>query len=222
MRYRMLIGALILMIAGAVWTPGARAQCNGEYIRLHVIANSDDEADQSVKHRVRDAILDAYGDTFAAKRGIAEAEDAISAHLGAINSLARDTLRQNGMSYTAHSEYGLFSFPTRQYGDCILPAGEYRALRVVLGEGAGANWWCVLFPPLCVHDTSDQDKSDDGETDAEKETKDTAEETETAETTEAAEETEESGDPEGDKRGEKEARPKVKFKIVEWFEDIFS
>lgn len=211
MRYRVLAGALILMIAGAVWSPGACAGfAKEDCIRLHVIANSDREADQAVKHLVRDAILDRYGDVFASSGDTAETERTISASLPAITSIAQTVLNENGMSCGVSSEYGVFSFPTRQYGDALLPAGEYRALRVVLGEGAGANWWCVLFPPLCVHDTSAREKADTSDQ-------------EEAEETEVEEDAEESGeDGVSDQPGdEKEARPKVKFKIAEWIKGIF-
>lgn len=219
MRQRILAGALILIILGAIWSPAAGAHReSGEYIRLHVIANSDGAADQAVKHKVRDAILNAYGETFASKNDMAETEHTIQANLEEITSIAQETLRDNGMPYGAVSRYGIFPFPTRQYGDCVLPAGEYHALRVILGEGTGANWWCVLFPPLCVHDTSDHDQ-------AEKQGKEKTEETENKEEQEESEETGE-GDSEASRdeaeaKDEKESRPKIKFKIVEWVKGIF-
>ena len=212
MRQRLLIGALIIMIMGMVWTPAAGAhRGDGDYIRLHVIANSDSEADQAVKHKVRDAILDAYGDTFAAENDITDAEYTIHHNLETITAIARRTLTQNGMSYGAVSQYGMFPFPTRQYGDVLLPAGKYHALRVILGEGAGANWWCVLFPPLCVHDTSARDQADESD----EEEKDEAPEIE--------EEAEQAGDDDESsaEQEEKETRPKIKFKIVEWVKGIF-
>ena len=229
MRRRILIGAIIIMILGAIWSPAAGAhRGSGDYILLHVIANSDSASDQAVKHRVRDAILDAYGDTFASEKDIAEAEHAIYANLAAITDIAGKTLRDNGMPYGAVSKYGMFPFPTRQYGDCILPAGEYHALRVILGDGSGANWWCVLFPPLCVHDTSDQEqanKQGKGDTGKVEKTEE-AEKPEETEITEEPEKSEKTGDStesqtETVSRDEKESRPKIKFKIVEWVKGIF-
>ena len=221
MRYRILIGALIVMILGSAWSPAAGARRgNGDYIRLHVIANSDSLADQAVKHKVRDAILDAYGDTFAAEKDMTEAERTIHADLSAITAVVQKTLKESGMPYGAASEYGMFPFPTRQYGDCILPAGEYHALRVILGEGAGANWWCVLFPPLCVHDTSDQDKADKPDEEGKEEIEKKEESEEETEIEEKKEETGDTADSSKDGK-KKKARPKIKFKIVEWIKDIF-
>lgn len=204
MRYRAWIGALIMLLAGA-GTPAAGAQRQkGEYIRLHVIAHSDHEADQAVKYLVRDAILTQYGEAFAESGDTGEAEHIISANLSGITATARKVLRENGMPYGAASEYGVFSFPTRQYGDALLPAGEYRALRVVLGDGAGANWWCVLFPPLCVYDASAEEEPEEPEAEA------------------AEDEPELAAEDEEQQEKPKKERPKIKFKIVEWVRDIFS
>lgn len=202
--------AAILFIAGCM--PGAFAQTqDDDYIRLHVIANSDTDSDQAVKHKVRDAILAQYGNTFAAAQDMDAAEQTIRAELSAINVIAEKTLEKNGMPYGAHSEYGIFSFPTRQYGDCILPAGRYHALKVILGNGEGANWWCVLFPPLCVCDTSahDKDKEDKTET-KESESISTAKKDAPADAAESPAPVK-----------EKESRPKIKFKIVEWVKKLF-
>jgi len=215
MRHRILIGAVIILVLGTIWTPPAGARESGDYIRLHVIANSDSPADQAVKHKVRDAILDAYGDTFASEKSLAEAGQTICDNLPAISAIARRTLLENGMPYGAVSKYGMFPFPTRQYGDCVLPAGEYHALRVILGEGSGANWWCVLFPPLCVNDTSAHDKAaKKAETKEEEEKEDTIEEPEAEEN---------AGDTAGSaaNAAEKEKRPQIRFKIVEWVKGIF-
>lgn len=118
--------------------------------RLHVIANSDSEEDQSAKLRVRDAILKKTGSAFRSIPDRREARALILREGGSILAAANTALRDAGMEYGAQLEMGEFAFPERQYGEEVYPAGEYPALRVVLGEGKGQNWWCVVFPPLCT------------------------------------------------------------------------
>ena len=103
-------------------------------------------ADQAVKLQVRDAILACMEPGDSAK----EAEAFVRDHGAELLQAAEDVLRERGFSYSAQLMLGDYAFPDRIYGDTLYPAGTYRALRVVLGEGAGQNWWCVLFPPLCI------------------------------------------------------------------------
>ena len=122
-----------------------------DVIRLHILAASDGESDQNDKLAVRDAILSEYGDLFRAFSDRAEAENALTEELrDAIAKTAKATLSERGrpspVSVTLREE----DYPTRDYGALSLPAGRYLSLRVVIGEGAGQNWWCVLFPPLCT------------------------------------------------------------------------
>ncbi|MBO4384427.1 MAG: stage II sporulation protein R [Clostridia bacterium] len=134
-----------------------------ECIRLHVIANSDSDADREVKLKVRDAILACARESFTASdRDEAEAE--LMSLGGEFLSAAENTLSQNGMDYGAELYLGEFDFPDRVYGRKLYPAGKYKALRVVLGSGEGHNWWCVMFPPLCLVETEDEpaEFNDDG------------------------------------------------------------
>lgn len=117
-----------------------------DILRLHVIANSDSAADQAVKLSVRDAVLAAVE----AQPSAEQTRDYLLTHGSEILSAAETTLRENGFSYGAQLMLGSYEFPDRTYGDAFFPAGEYEALRIVLGAGAGQNWWCVLFPPLCI------------------------------------------------------------------------
>ena len=117
--------------------------------RLHVIANSDSAEDQAVKLKVRDAIIEQMGEMDgAADREQAEAYT--KEHLQELVERANQVLRKNGFSYTATAEIGSFDFPDKTYGGICFPAGTYRALRIHLGQSVGQNWWCVLFPPLCL------------------------------------------------------------------------
>ena len=149
------LAALVLLVVFVAWS-GWRLQAEQAYnlhnlIRLHVVANSDQPADQEVKLEVRDAILGASEDLFAAK----VPDDAIGlvkANLSLFQRVAENVLVANGYDYAVGAEFGTFSFPERAYGPLVLPAGDYQALRIVLGEGKGANWWCILFPPLCYLD----------------------------------------------------------------------
>ena len=120
-------------------------------LRLHILANSDSEEDQEVKLRVRDAILELFDGGL----GAGSSEEAYERMLAIgeeIQSAAERVLSENGMDQTVTLEAGEFDFPERTYGEEIYPAGRYTALRVILGAGEGHNWWCVMFPPLCVID----------------------------------------------------------------------
>ena len=115
-------------------------------LRLHVIANSDSPEDQAVKLRVRDALLS----LMEGKQTLQEAKRFLLENRSLLQQAAERTLEENGFPYGASFHLGVYPFPDRDYGDVTYPAGNYEALRVVLGEGQGQNWWCVLFPPLCI------------------------------------------------------------------------
>lgn len=126
------------------------AEIRQRVLRLHVIANSDSEADQAVKLLVRDAILQEGADLFDGSDDIAHAVARLAPNLDRLTAIANRVLAENGMDYTATVTLGESYFNTRTYGDFTLPAGRYMAVRVLLGEGVGHNWWCVMFPPLCL------------------------------------------------------------------------
>lgn len=119
-------------------------------LRLHVVANSNSQEDQSVKLKVRDDLLCFSGEAMADAQSSAEAEDYVLGHIGEIAQNAKTVLTENGFDYTAAVSVGEFYFPEKQYGDTVYPAGNYQAVKIVLGEGKGDNWWCVIFPPLCI------------------------------------------------------------------------
>jgi stage II sporulation protein R len=123
-------------------------------VRLHVIANSNDPIDQKIKLKIRDNILDYMRDKSVGVTSAAYAKKIIEANLDDIEKITNTTLAANGFEYTSKAMLGTYPFPTKAYGNVSLPAGEYQALRVVLGSGGGANWWCVMFPPLCFVDVS--------------------------------------------------------------------
>ncbi|MDR1927697.1 MAG: stage II sporulation protein R [Oscillospiraceae bacterium] len=121
-----------------------------EVLRLHVIAHSDSEADQSAKLAVRDAILREGATLFDGSVTAAQAQTAVLPRKEALETCARRVLRARGLDYSVQVSVGVEYFNTRSYEDITLPAGRYQALRVILGEGKGRNWWCVMFPPLCL------------------------------------------------------------------------
>lgn len=123
-------------------------------IRFHVIAHSDTETDQVLKRVVRDKIVNALAHQFEEVQSVDTARQQIQKNLNYLEELAREEINKSGKDYDVHAEWGHFSFPVKSYGNFVLPAGSYEAVKVVLGKGNGENWWCVLFPPLCFVDIS--------------------------------------------------------------------
>lgn len=151
---KILIALLICGFAGAglAWGIGSfpeQGQANNKLIRLHVIANSDSPEDQRVKLLVRDEVIKFLKPRLQNVHNTAEARREISHEALSLQAAANRCLGGEGASYQASVELGRFDFPAKSYGKLVLPEGNYEALRVVLGEGKGRNWWCVLFPPLC-------------------------------------------------------------------------
>lgn len=121
-------------------------------IRLHVVANSDRQLDQEVKLRVRDEILRYLEPSLVSVHSKDEARSIVERNSRAITEVAARVLAEEGLSYPVQVNLGNYRFPKRDYRGFTLPEGDYDALQVVLGEGRGQNWWCVLFPPLCFSD----------------------------------------------------------------------
>ncbi|MEW6724832.1 MAG: stage II sporulation protein R [Bacillota bacterium] len=139
-----LLGAELAALAKA-----APAVSQSNLVRLHIMANSDRLDDQAVKLVVRDVVVRHLSPRLAGVDDRKAAEAVIAAELGTLEALARAVLRIKGFSYGAAASLADGEFPERVYGALTLPAGSYRTLRLVLGQGQGHNWWCVVFPPLC-------------------------------------------------------------------------
>ena len=118
-------------------------------IRLHILANSNSVEDQALKYMVRDAVIKTMQKEFAESKNIDESRTILLNQLVQLEAKAEKYIAEGGYTYQVKADYGIFEFPVRDYGQFILPAGKYEALRLIIGEGKGANWWCVLFPPLC-------------------------------------------------------------------------
>lgn len=153
-RKRIILISLVLIALSAVVIGEAidsKRSFEDKLIRFHVIANSDAPFDQALKLKVRDRIFYEMNDKFDTK-DINEARTIINENIDYIQRIALDEVSTNGYNYSVSIALEDCDFPTKNYGSITLPAGNYEALRIVIGEGEGKNWWCVLFPPLCFVD----------------------------------------------------------------------
>ena len=146
--------ALLLAVAAALLWGACTLQrqdaLGQKVIRLHVIANSDSEADQALKLRVRDRVLEAAQEFYPQNATLEQARAALEGHLSQLAQAGQAQVAAEGYSYPVTASLEECWFPTKEYEGFALPAGEYTALRVVIGAGEGQNWWCVAFPPLCL------------------------------------------------------------------------
>lgn len=146
--------ALMLTFAAALLigccSSASRAALAGQVLRLHVVANSDSAEDQAVKLQVRDAVLEQAQPLLEGVEDSDGAAAVLTQHLTELEQTARQTLTAAGHSAEVTVSIEDQWFPTKDYDGFSLPAGQYRALKVVIGEGEGQNWWCVVFPPLCL------------------------------------------------------------------------
>lgn len=153
-----LLSALLLLIALLSILPiHSESLIYDEVLRLHVIANSDSDADQELKLLVRDAILEETQKILKNAKSREEAEKIISENSALLENIALETVRKNQFDYPVTLELGREKYPTKNYESCAFPSGEYLSLRIKIGEASGENWWCVLFPPLCLSAATDKD-----------------------------------------------------------------
>lgn len=123
-------------------------ELRGSVLRLHILAQSDSEEDQRLKLKVRDALLESG--VLGGAGSLEEAAVLAEEKLPEIVDIAETTLRENGCGYPVSAKVLEMSFDERTYGDITMPAGDYTALRICIGEAKGHNWWCVMYPPLCI------------------------------------------------------------------------
>ena len=191
--WRKFIAVLCLVtVCSVLWADREQTDLANRMIRLHVVANSDNPADQALKLKVRDRILATAGVYLEGQTDVNVAMTALQDKLPELQAAAQSVVREQGYSDPVAVSLEDTWFPTRVYDDFSLPPGTYHALRVVVGKGQGHNWWCVVFPPLCMGSA-----------------------TETIQSTAAA------GGLSGDQvsliSGKSESYV-VKFKVVEWWE----
>lgn len=155
----LLITGVLVHLYGQQTNAGANAvvAIPDEAIRLRILANSDADKDQQLKRKVRDAVNAQINGWVAELTSVDEAKRVIRSHLPEIEQTVARVLREEQSSQSYHVQFGSVQFPTKVYGNYVYPAGTYDALLITLGEGKGANWWCVLFPPLCFLDFSNGD-----------------------------------------------------------------
>jgi stage II sporulation protein R len=127
-----------------------------QVLRLHVLANSDSQEDQSLKLKVRDRILEESRGMLDNVQNREQAEQAVRQRLSQLQGAAQDEVNRHGYDYPVKARLAKTYFTTRTYGDVTLPAGEYDALEVTIGSGKGHNWWCVIFPQLCLPAAQDK------------------------------------------------------------------
>ena len=121
-------------------------------IRFHVIANSDSDKDQKLKLKVRDEVISYLQPKLENSNSIEESEKIIKNEYKTLENISKKVISKNGYNYTVKVGLEYSNFPAKQYSSVVLPAGKYKALRIIIGEGKGKNWWCVMFPPLCFVD----------------------------------------------------------------------
>ena len=154
-----IVSCLAAIIFGWAWLAAAQqpplaAQTINpqEVMRFHVLANSDSDRDQQIKYKVRDAIVAYLTPRLEQITSSGEARQIIADNREQLITVADEVLTKEQAGYQAQFQMGEFDFPIRSYGTLLFPAGRYEAVRILLGQGSGQNWWCVLFPPLCFID----------------------------------------------------------------------
>ena len=130
-------------------------------IRFHVIANSDSKEDQNLKLKVRDKVVEVLSEKLASVKSIEEAEYILTENIECINKISKEVIEENNYAYEVNTMLSNENFPNKVYGDYIFPQGNYKAFRVIIGDGKGQNWWCVMFPSLCFVDESKNEVDSD-------------------------------------------------------------
>lgn len=151
------VGLIGCLLIGTLSVYAQAGTVRRQVVRLHVLAHSDTTADQVLKLRVRDAVVAASADWLGHTTDADTALALLKERLPQIKAVAEKTVRDAGYDYPVQAEIDTTYFTTRQYDTVTLPAGMYRAVRITIGEGRGQNWWCVVYPPLCMGAATDRD-----------------------------------------------------------------
>lgn len=139
----------------------AEAQIYEDTIRLHILANSNDEADQALKLEIRDEILKKYGELLSSSESKEAARETVENELENITADCKTWIIERGFDYSVNAKISEEWYDTREYEDFTLPAGYYQSLQIIIGDGEGKNWWCVMYPPLCMEIATEDSPSDD-------------------------------------------------------------
>ena len=159
--YVALVVAMVILMALSYLPIHGEAEVYDTVLRLHVLANSDTEEDQALKLKVRDAVLEVAAPLLKNVTDRDGAEAAIRNHMADIQAAAEAVVAENGFNQAVTVMLDMEDYPTRNYESCAFPAGEYLSLRVCLGDAEGQNWWCVLFPPLCLSAATEKEDTED-------------------------------------------------------------
>ncbi len=154
----LLLGLCAAMLWGA-WSMQRQDALAQKMIRLHVIANSNSDADQALKLEVRDRVLDFTTTVLQRSADMEDAQVRLREELTRIEDIAQREIAAQGYDYPVTAQLASTEFPLKEYDGFSLPAGEYMALRLVIGEGEGQNWWCVVYPPLCTAAATDMHRT---------------------------------------------------------------
>lgn len=192
-----IIGLVLYFAFSITYFASVSGEIRESVVRLHILADSDLKVDQEIKLKVRDALLEKNTELLSSKVTPENAGKYFESSKDELEKTANEVLKENGVDYKATITLGKEYYTTRVYEDLTFPAGTYTSVKVVLGEGKGKNWWCVMFPPLCVPVADGGIETDDGV------------------------EIEEYLDEAGKRIVSSEGKFKAEFKIVEWYEKIF-
>ena len=155
-----IISLLLAAVLMAAMPTEADAEIYSDTLRLHILAASDSEEDQALKIAVRDAILAEHSAELSGSGGLSVALERVRELLPDIERTARECIGSYGFGYDVTAELSVEEYDTREYGDISLPRGSYNSLVVRIGDGAGKNWWCVMYPPMCLDMALDAPKDD--------------------------------------------------------------
>ena len=155
--------SLFILISAISYVDAVSNNIADSVFRLHVIANSDSKEDQELKLKVRDELLSYMNIISKDSTSKQEAMQIVNEHKEEFTQIAKKVIKENGYNYTVNVQIGKADFPTKYYGDITLPAGTYDALKVQIGEAKGQNWWCVMFPSLCIIDSNNLSFSESSE-----------------------------------------------------------
>lgn len=143
-------GLLIVLLLNLTTFANNCDDLSTKVLRLHIIANSDSKDDQELKIKVRDKIIEKSGNFLSSAKDKESAQNLVLNNLENLKEIAESEIKHQGFNYSVNSEVTNMYFPTRKYDYITLPAGHYDALRLIIGEGKGKNWWCVIFPQMCL------------------------------------------------------------------------
>lgn len=156
-------GILVLSLIGATLEKRQANDVNSndivedisdKLIRFHVLANSDTDVDQELKMKVRDEVLKYISPILDESNSLEESREILKLEDSNIINIAEEVIKEEGFDYSVETTLTRENFPVKEYGNIVLPQGEYEAYRILIGDGEGQNWWCVMFPPLCFVDVT--------------------------------------------------------------------